>query len=101
MKQSTLLKEVGNMNAKKLHTYYDKYSNTVEYEYRGHIYEVEYSHCESYLVSPAWVQHKNAQEKIDQMLDKPKTRAEISEISGEPLKPFEEELNEIWKMLDW
>ena len=49
--------------AKKLETYYDKWSNTVVYEYRGCKYEVEYSNSYQYCCTPAWYQHKLAQEK--------------------------------------
>lgn len=58
--------------AKKLYTDYGKYSNIVTYEYRGCKYEVEYAVDMSYCVSPAWVQHKIAQEKIDDKLDNPR-----------------------------
>ncbi len=59
------------MKAKKLETYYDKWSNTVVYEYRGRKYEVEYSNSYQYCCTPAWYQHKIAQEKIDNALDNP------------------------------
>lgn len=50
--------------------YYNRnYSTFVEYEYRGHKYEVEYSNCFNYLVSPPSVQHKNAQYEIDRMIE--------------------------------
>ena len=51
-------------------TYNRHYSTFVEYEYRGHTYEVEYANDWSYCVTPAWVQHKEAQEYIDMMIDK-------------------------------
>lgn len=62
--------------AKKIETYYDKWSNTVVYEYRGCNYEVEYSNSYQYCCTPAWYQHKAAQEKIDEALDNPKPEPE-------------------------
>lgn len=82
--------------AKKLHTYYGRYSSVVEYEYRGCKYEVEYSNCWTYCCSPAWYQHKVEQEKIDEMLDNPKPVK-----TGEPTKSVEEQMDEIWEMMGW
>lgn len=56
---------------KKLYTTYGKYSSTVTYEYRGRQYDVEYSNCWTYCTTPAHIQHKDAQEKIDNALDNP------------------------------
>lgn len=57
------------MNAKKVFTMYGKYSNVVTYEYRGMTYDVEYSNNWSYCVTPAAVQHKDAQLKIDKAIE--------------------------------
>ena len=53
-------------------TYNRQYSTNVEYEYRGHTYEVEYANDWSYCVTPAKVQHEEAQEYIDNLIDNPK-----------------------------
>ena len=47
----------------------EKYFSTVEYEYRGSKYEVTYANGWTVCVTPAWVQHKEAQERIDQIID--------------------------------
>lgn len=63
------------MKAKKVFTMYGKYSSVVTYEYRGMQYDVEYANDYTYCVTPAHIQHKNAQAEIDKMLeeaDKPK-----------------------------
>ena len=62
---------------KKLFTMRDKYSSTVTYEYRGCTYEVTYSNCWTYCTTPAWIQHKDAQEKIDKALDNPVDEKEL------------------------
>lgn len=67
--------------AKKIETYYGKYSNIVVYEYRGCRYEVEYANDFSYCCSPAWIQHKDAQEKIDKAIDKPKANSKAEPAS--------------------
>lgn len=57
------------MKAKKLFTMYGKHSNTVTYEYRGKQYDVEYAKDYTYCVTPAKVQHKDAQERIDRIIE--------------------------------
>ena len=57
------------MKAKKLFTTYGKYSNVVTYEYRGIKYEVEYANDWTYCVTPAKVQHEDAQAEIDKMIE--------------------------------
>lgn len=79
--------------AVKIETYRSKYTSTVVYEYRGKKYEVEYSNCWTYCITPAWIQHRDAQEKIDEALDNPKSE------SNE--KPFTEQLDEVWQMMGW
>lgn len=76
---------------KKIETRYGKYSNTVVYEYRGYTYEVEYPKDLSYCCSPAWIQHRDAQEKIDNMLDNPKVESKADPI----------DLDEIWNLMGW
>lgn len=81
--------------AKKIRTYYDKYSNHVVYEYKGHEYEVEYSNCWTYCVTPAWIQHRDEQEKIDKAIEQ-----ELNEKDTEII-PFMEQLEEIYEMMGW
>lgn len=81
--------------AKKIETYYDKWSNTVVYEYRGREYEVEYSNSYQYCCTPAWVQHKDAQEKIDEALDHPKPEVEHTGPT------VQEALNEFFDSVGW
>ena len=76
--------------AKKLYSIYGKYSDIVVYEYRGREYEVEYAKDNSYCCSSPWVQHRNEQSKIDEVLDNPKPN------SGESF-----DFDEVWKMLGW
>lgn len=49
---------------------YGKYSNFVEYEYRGETYEVEYATCIHYLCTAPRVQHQVAQDRIDDLLER-------------------------------
>lgn len=81
--------------AVKLETYRDKYFSTVVYLYRGCKYEVTYSNSWNCCVSPAWVQHRDEQAKIDDMLDNPKP------VIKEEHKSIEEQMDEIWEMLGW
>lgn len=77
--------------AKKLETFYGKYSNTVVYEYRGRTYEVEYANGWNYCCTPASVQHRDAQEKIDNALDNRKDEGAAN--------PFD--IDEVWNILGW
>lgn len=71
-------------------TMYGTYSDIVEYEYRGRTYEVEYAKGFNYCCTPAYVQHKDAQAKIDDELDNPKPK------TGKPVN-----MDEIYEMLGW
>ena len=51
------------------------YSTFVEYEYRGKTYEVEYPNDYSYCCLPVWLQHRDAQEKIDAQIEKEEAEA--------------------------
>lgn len=82
--------------AKKVETYRDKYFTTIVYEYRGCKYEVEYANGWQVCCTPAWIQHRDAQEKIDKELDAPAKKEEKKNT-----KSFEEQMDEIWKMLGW
>ncbi len=77
--------------AKKLETFRDKYFTTIVYEYRGMKYEVTYSNGWQVCCTPAWVQHRDAQAEIDEMIDNPKKVQETSPIS----------MDEIWEMMGW
>ena len=81
--------------AKKLYTYRDKYFTVIEYKYRGCKYEVEYANGWQVCCTPAWVQHRDEQAKIDEMLDNPKPVARVEH------KPIEEQMDEIWEMMGW
>ena len=78
--------------AKKVFTMRGYWSNIVTYEYRGRHYDVEYANSIHYCVTPAWVQHKDAQERINNELDAPKV---------ENTKTFTEQLDEVWELLGW
>lgn len=84
------------MKAKKIEAFYDKYFTTIVYEYRGQRYEVEYANGWQVCCTPAWIQHRDAQAKIDEMLDNPSQKPVAEEN-----KPFEEQMDEIWKMMGW
>ncbi len=56
--------------ATKVETFYEKYSNTVVYEYRGYKYEVEYAKDMSYCVTSPKIQHDNKHAEIDRMIEK-------------------------------
>lgn len=81
------------MKATKLFTTYGKYANSVTYEYRGHQYDVEYANDWTYCVTPARIQHENAQQKIDKQIEQ---ELKMQEEEQQPI-----DLDEIWKLLDW
>lgn len=81
--------------AKKVETYKDRYFTTIVYEYRGCKYEVTYANGWQVCCSPAWIQHRDAQAEIDEMLDNPKP------IEAIEYKPIEEQMDEIWEMMGW
>ena len=56
---------------RKIETHYDKYFNVVTYEYRGQTYDVTYASGFSLCVTPARIQHQDAQDRIDNLLDNP------------------------------
>lgn len=80
--------------AMKIESYRDKYFSTVVYEYRGCKYEVTYSNGWQVCCTPAWIQHKDAQAEIDEMLDNPKQESN-------PEKTKNPSFDEIWEMLGW
>ena len=48
---------------------YGKYSDEVEYEYRGHKYMVEYPKCWTYCCTKPKIQHENKQWEIDRQIE--------------------------------
>lgn len=80
--------------AKKIETYRDKYFSTVVYEYRGRRYEVEYANAWTCCVTPAWVQHRDKQAEIDNILDNP-----VAASSGG--ESFTEQLDQVWGIMGW
>lgn len=76
--------------AKKLNTHHDKYFTHIEYEYRGRKYEVSYANGNQVCCTPPWIQHKDAQAKIDRALDE-----NPHEADGHPF-----DLDEIWDIME-
>ena len=89
---------MGQYKAKKVYTMGTPYYWESEFEYRGQTYTVTYSSSFSaFKQTPAYIQHREAQARIDEMLDNSKTVSEtVSEI-----KSFNKQLDEIWEMLGW
>ena len=84
--------------AKKVCTMGTPYYWENEFEYRGQTYTVSYSSGYSaFKQVPAYIQHKEAQARIDEILD---NTSLVSEPLSE-LKSFDEQLDEIWEMLGW
>lgn len=83
-----MIKEV-----KKVQTFYDRYFTNIQFEYRGSKYEVEYPNSHRVVCTPAWVQHKLAQERIDKEIEDEKIERE------RPATPID--FNKIWAMLEW
>lgn len=84
--------------AKKVCTMGTPYYWESEFEYRGQTYTVTYSSgFSAFQQKPSYIQHREAQERIDEMLDNSKT---VSDQLAE-IEPFDEQLDEIWEMLGW
>lgn len=84
--------------AKKICTMGTPYYWESDFEYRGQTYTVTYSSCFSaFKQTPAYIQHREAQARIDEMLDNPEPVQSVSEIK----QSFEEQLDEIWEILGW
>ena len=82
--------------AKRLYTGGTPYYWESEFEYRGQTYTVTYSSgFSAFKQTPAYIQHREAQTRIDEMLDNPKPISEPVEI-----KPIDEQWDEIWKILN-
>lgn len=82
------------MDAKKTgFVMYNKYSNDVEYEYRGYKYFVEFPTCNNYGCTSPKLQHEIEQEKIDRLIDE-------KNKFHEPFN-FDKEMKKIFEMLEW
>lgn len=81
--------------ARKVEAFRDKYFSTVVYEYRGVKYEVTYANGWNVCCTPAWVQHRDKQAEIDDMLDNPAPVADAKPLD------WEKEQNDIFEMLGW
>lgn len=79
------------MKAKKLFVMYGKHSNIVTYEYKGKQYDVEYAKDPTYCVTPACVQHRDAQAKIDKMISQADNEIEKEEFNAD----------EVFAILGW
>lgn len=80
--------------AKKVETYRDKHFTAIVYEYRGMRYEVTYANGLQVCCTPAWIQHRDEQAKIDEMLDNPKP------VEEDP-QDINEQMDEIWELMEW
>ena len=84
--------------AKKICTMGTPYYWESDFEYRGQTYTVTYSSgFSAFKQTPAYIQHREAQARIDEMLDKPEPVQSVSDIK----QSFKEQLDEIWEMLGW
>lgn len=60
------------MTSKRLSTIGNKFYHETEFEYRGHTYTVEYSSgYTTFAQKPAYLQHKENQERIDRLIENP------------------------------
>lgn len=88
--------------AKKVCTMGTPYYWESDFEYRGQTYTVTYSSgFSSFKQTPAYIQHREAQARIDEMLDNQESVSEINQSVSEINQSFEEQLDEIWEMLGW
>ena len=74
---------------------YGKYSDVVEYEYRGHKYDVEYPKGFTYCCTSPKIQHENAQAKIDNdiMQEKEQTTVKYEDTAQYGFDMFWEYVN--------
>ena len=72
---------------------YSKYSNEVEYEYRGYKYFVEFPTGMAYGCTSPKLQHEIKQDKIDRMIDEKNKH-------HKPIN-FDAEMKKIFEMLEW
>lgn len=82
------------MKATRIFTMGNEYYRESEFEYRGHTYTVEYSSSYSaFKKKPAYLQHKENQERIDRLIENP--------IKVEEPKVATFNIDEIFELLDW
>jgi hypothetical protein len=70
----------GTEKAKKVFTIYDKNCNIVTYNYKGYEYDVVYPTSWTFCTTPAYIQHQDAQRKINEAIEaekKPKRDPEV------------------------
>lgn len=60
--------------------HYEKFSTFVEYSYKGHKYEVEYPNAIDYCVTSPAIQHRLAQENIDDQINHKHLNKEQSQV---------------------
>jgi hypothetical protein len=84
------------MQATKIATYRDKYFTTIEYEYRGHSYDVTYPNGWQVCCTPAHIQHRDAQERIDREIER---EIELSKRPKIKQKSAQEVFDEWWDMM--
>ena len=60
--------------------HYEKFSTFVEYSYKGHKYEVEYPNAIDYCVTSSAIQHRLAQENIDDQINHKHLNKEQSQV---------------------
>ena len=63
---------MANYKPQKIETYRDKYFTTIIYLYRGSKYEVVYPNGFNVCCTPAYIQHRDAQAEIDEIINNPK-----------------------------
>ena len=76
----------------KKEVFYDKHFTTIQYEYRKHTYDVTYPNGINVCCTPAYIQHRDAQEKIDKLIDNPVNKPDHEII------PVLDQLDEIWDL---
>lgn len=62
--------------ATKIRTYYGQFFDIVVYSYRGREYEVTFANGTNCCVTPAYIQHRDEQEKIDKQIEEEERLAE-------------------------
>lgn len=82
--------------AKKVLTVRDTYFTTIEYEYRNHKYDVTYANGFTCACTPARVQHRDEQEKIDKMIERERQTSERNDLQN-----FDEQIDDIWELMGW
>ena len=70
-----------------------KYSDVVQYEYRGKLYDVEYAKGMTYCCTSPRMQHMDAQARIDREIDTPKKPYRYEDTADYGLDMFWNSLN--------